>query len=143
MEYERHESCGVILFRTVGSDRLFLTLRYTRGHFEFPKGHIEKTDKDLHDTALRELREETGITKVEIIPGFHEKIRYKFHDENKVIDKSVDFFLASTIEENVVISDEHTDYKWLVYEDAVKQVTFKNSKELLFRANEFLNQASK
>jgi 8-oxo-dGTP pyrophosphatase MutT (NUDIX family) len=42
----------------------------SKGNLSYPKGKIEKTDKSDFDCAVRELQEETGITKdmVNIVP---------------------------------------------------------------------------
>ncbi len=38
---------------------------------------------------------------------------------------------------------EHTSYKWFNYEDALKILTFKNSKDILKKANNFLIEREK
>ena len=38
----------------------------------------------------------------------------------------------------IIISWEHQDYKWLAYQEALELVTFKNGKELLKKANDFI-----
>jgi hypothetical protein len=48
--------------------------------------------------------------------------------------------LAETKEKNVQISFEHIGYEWLPYEEAIKRLTFQNAKEILQKANEFLNK---
>ena len=52
--------------------------------------------------------------------------------------KLVSFYLAETKTKEVTISWEHQDYKWLEYDEALKLVTFKNAKELLKKANDFV-----
>ena len=39
------------------------------GHYSMPKGHVEKTDGGLRQTAIREIKEETGLD-AKIIDGF-------------------------------------------------------------------------
>ena len=38
-----------------------IIIRSTSGNYGFPKGHIEKEDKSILDTAIRETKEEIGI----------------------------------------------------------------------------------
>ena len=45
------------------------------GHWGFVKGHVEDNETEK-ETALRELKEETGLSKVEFIEGFKEKTHY-------------------------------------------------------------------
>ncbi|MBS3157989.1 NUDIX domain-containing protein [Candidatus Woesearchaeota archaeon] len=141
---KKEKSCGVILFRTnkKTNSRFYLILHYAEHHWDYPKGHVEEGEIE-EQTFRRELEEETGITEIKIIHGFREKIEYSFEHKNKQISKEVIFFLAETEEEKVRLSDEHTGFKWLKYEDALDQVTFKNAKNLLEKAEAFLNCSEK
>jgi len=68
---EEH-SFGIILFR---EPRSYLLLRYIGGHWDFIKGHQEPGEPGI-DTARRECKEETGITELQFLAGFEEKIDY-------------------------------------------------------------------
>jgi 8-oxo-dGTP pyrophosphatase MutT (NUDIX family) len=111
--------------------------RGDKTHWGFPKGRVEKGES-LEDTAKREIKEETGIEETEILEGFKETIKYFFRWEGKNIMKFATFLLAKTENEVVKISWEHEGYKWLEYKDALNQLTFDNSKEILKKANDFL-----
>jgi len=140
-------SAGAIIFRKEDSHIYYLLLHYTSGHWEFPKGHIEKGENEI-ETVKREIEEETGLKNIKIIEGFKEYIKYFFRntynlegEEKKKapwVFKIVTFYLAQTQEKEIKISEEHLDYKWLPYEQALKKVTFKNSKEILKKVNEFV-----
>lgn len=131
------KSCGIVLFRTERHKNLFLLLHYPGGHFDFPKGHMEKGETE-HQTAIRELEEETGIKDVKFIEGFREPISYTYRRGKKLSNKLVVFFLAQTIAKDVSISHEHQDFIWLSYEEALEKVTFDNARNLLIKSNEFL-----
>lgn len=110
------------------------------GHWEFAKGHIEEGE-DYETTVKREVEEETGLKDIEIIPGFKEHIKYFFKEYNKEkkwIFKLVTFFVAKTHTKEIKLSAEHIGFAWLPLEEAVKKTTYKNSKELLKRANKFI-----
>ncbi len=115
----------------------YLLLHHELGHWDFPKGWIERREK-LEETAKREIGEETGIKDIEFIPGFKEHIKYFFKWEGKNIFKIVTFFLAETKAQDVVLSFEHIGYKWLPYEEALKQLTHKDVKEVLKKAHQFI-----
>ncbi|MBD3330226.1 NUDIX domain-containing protein [Candidatus Peregrinibacteria bacterium] len=136
LDYQE-KSCGIILFREE-DEKKFLILHYPGGHFDFPKGHIEDHDNSEHDTALRELKEETGIENIEFIDGYREEISYKPHKDNDNI-KLVVFFLGKTSQKHVTVSHEHLDHYWLPYDSAYNKVTFDNAKNLLKKAKEFLD----
>jgi len=130
------KSAGIVLFRNISNKNEFLLLNYPQGHWDFIKGKVEQNETP-HETALRETKEETGISNIEFIDGFEESIEYDFRFKNKDIHKKVIFFLAKTSEKKIKLSHEHNDYLWLGYNDALKKTTFKNAKNVLLKANEF------
>ena len=131
-------SAGIVLFRNNSDKNEFLLLNYPQGHWDFVKGKIEQNET-LHEAAIRETREETGITNIEFIDGFEESVEYDFRFKKENIHKKVIFFLAKTDEKNIKLSHEHNDYLWLEYSDALKKTTFENAKNVLTKANEFLS----
>ena len=54
------------------------------------KGKIEQNETP-QETALRETREETGISNIEFIDGFEESVAYDFRFKNEDIHKKVVF----------------------------------------------------
>ena len=135
------KSAGIVLFRNDASKNEFLLLNYPQGHWDFVKGKVEQNETP-HETALRETKEETGITNIEFIDGFEESVEYDFRFKKEDIHKKVIFFLAKTDEKNIKISHEHNDYIWLEYDNALKKTTFENAKDVLTKANEFLSNTN-
>ncbi len=130
-------SAGAIIFRKEKDSRKYLLLHYEEGHWDFAKGHIEKGE-DENTTVRREVEEETGITQIEFIEGFKEKISYYFRANGQLVYKEVFFYLCETSEEKVVLSNEHIGYEWMEYDPAMKKLTYKNAKEILKKADKFL-----
>ena len=135
------KSAGIVLFRNDSDKNEFLLLNYPQGHWDFVKGKVEQGETP-HETALRETKEETGITNIEFIDGFEESVEYDFRFKKEDIHKKVIFFLAKTNEKNIKLSHEHNDYLWLEYNDALKKTTFENAKNVLTKANKFLSSTS-
>lgn len=136
MTFER--SAGVVVYILGPSGREYLLLDYGR-YWDFPKGHLEEGEDD-QTAALRELAEETGIVDAVLDPQFKHEIHYTFRGrKGNLIDKSVAFFLGQTQTRNVTISDEHVAYAFVPYEDAIRQVTYKNARQLLQKAEERLS----
>jgi 8-oxo-dGTP pyrophosphatase MutT (NUDIX family) len=135
MKEER--SAGIIVFREKSNKNEFLLLNYPGGHWDFVKGRIENGET-AHQTAIRETKEETGISKLQFIDGFEEKIEYNFQFEGNLVHKEVVFFLAKTETDQVKVSFEHLDYVWLDYNSALEKITYQNSKNLLIKANKLL-----
>ena len=131
------KSAGIVLFHKTSDENEFLLLNYPQGHWDFVKGKMEAKETP-HETAKREMGEETGISKFQLIDGFEECIRYNFRFKNEVINKKVVFFLAKTDVKKISLSHEHNDYVWLRYNDALKKITFRNAKNVLLKANRFL-----
>ena len=132
------KSAGIVLFRNDSNKNEFLLLNYPQGHWDFIKGKVEENET-THETAIRETKEETGISNIEFIDGFEEWVEYDFKFKKEDIHKKVIFFLAKTDEKNIHLSHEHNDYIWLEYNDALKKTTFENAKNVLSKANEFLS----
>ena len=130
MQETSERSAGIVLFREDDSKKMFLLLHYPSGHWDFVKGRIEKNEQE-RQAALRETKEETGITDVEFIDGFEEKIHYAYQYDGKLVRKEVVFFLGRTKTSTIVLSDEHLDHVWLEYDDAYSKTTYQNAKGLL------------
>lgn len=133
MQETTERSSGIVLFREDDNKKLFLLLHYPSGHWDFVKGRIEKNEQ-LKEAALRESKEETGITDIEFIDGFEEKIQYTYQYDGKRVRKEVVFFLAKTKTKDVTLSDEHLDHVWLEYDDAFSKTTYQNAKDLLSKS---------
>jgi 8-oxo-dGTP pyrophosphatase MutT (NUDIX family) len=137
------KSCGAIIYLKNGSERLYLLLKYTSGHWDFVKGNIE-TDEAERETVVRELREETGIIDASFVGNFREKIEYFYRRrQGEDVHKEVFFYIMETCTENITLSFEHVDSIWLNYTQAIEKLTFKNAKDLLKKANLFLNKLEK
>lgn len=64
------------------------------GHWDFPKGGIQETDKDLEAAVLRELKEETGSVQYRIIKRYTEKVSFMFPEGHKYDKQETDMFLV-------------------------------------------------
>jgi len=130
-------SIGAVIYNK--SIKKYLILQYGAGHWDFVKGKREKGESDL-ETVRREAEEETGLIDLEFLDGYKEKITYKFKSNNEVINKEVIFYFALSKEKEIKLSYEHTDFVWLSIEKAALKVTHKNAKQLLEKANTFLEE---
>lgn len=132
-------SAGIVLFRKEDSKNLFLLLHYPSGHWDFVKGKMEEGET-THQTAVRETKEETGITDVNFVDGFEEWIEYNFQYQKELVHKKVVFFLAETTTKEVNISHEHLDFTWMDYNTAMEKTTFDNAKTVLTKAQMLLSK---
>ena len=134
---QKETSAGIILYNDKHDEREFLVLQYPGGHWDFVKGKMEEFE-ETKQTAIRETKEETGITDIEFIDGFKEEISYTFFIKHKQIDKKVIFYLAKTNSTQIQISDEHLNFVWLNFKDAINKITYQNAKIILTKANNLL-----
>ncbi|MBU1135987.1 MAG: NUDIX domain-containing protein [Nanoarchaeota archaeon] len=139
MKYE--ESAGVVIYCIDNEQTKFLLLKYP-SYWGFSKGLIEEGESEK-ETALRELEEETGIPNVEIIPNFEFRQNWFFKHQGNIIRKSAVYFLSKVENkfiDKIKLSPEHTDFKWLNFDNAIKKIEIKQNKEMLKKAYDFLKE---
>lgn len=130
-------SAGAIVFYREGDKIEFLLLKY-KNYWGFPKGLVEKGES-LIQTALREIKEETGLD-VELLPLFKEEVEFFFRWEGKMKKKKVIYFLGEAKKKDVKISSEHYGYKWLSFKDAWDLVKIKSHRKILDKAKDYLER---
>ena len=106
------KSCGVLPYRILNGQREFLLVFETFSQcWSLPKGHIEAGETDAQ-TALRELKEETGLT-AKLDTSRSAVIEYPI---SNVARKQVVFFLGK-VQGNLRIKGGEIDtYKWVTTE---------------------------
>jgi len=110
----------------------FLLLRNKRGFWGFPQGHKERGENDIQ-TLQREVQEETGIVNLEI-HQYIGKIQYKyFRADGLRSEKEVKFYFATTTTREVIISNEHEDFKWTNYLDALSILDHRQLKSIILK----------
>lgn len=139
---QQEKSFGAAVFHKKGKEILYLLLHYPglsgKDFWDMPKGQSE--GQETPEQAMRrELKEETGITKFDLVQGFSEKITYFFKQNNELIKKEVTLFLVSSHKLKVKTSEEHLGYEWCTIEEAKKKMKFKNSRDVLLKAHEHLS----
>jgi bis(5'-nucleosidyl)-tetraphosphatase len=131
-------SAGAVVFSIKYSGNVFfLLLRYSAGHWDFPKGNIEDGEDEVQ-AACREIREETGIENVIFLDGFNKKVEYNYRRHRNVIHKEVVFFLAKTDSQRVILSNEHIAYSWTDFDSALAKLTYMTAKDILVKAQDYL-----
>ena len=125
---------GVVIYYLDQAEPYFLLIRSRRDRsWGFPKGHLMEGE-DLLSGAMRELWEETGIRQVSLVPGFTEHVTYRVNRAGRFRQKTVTYFLGQVETAVVRLSEEHSEHRWAVVEDARKILTFENLRALVTRA---------
>jgi 8-oxo-dGTP pyrophosphatase MutT (NUDIX family) len=135
-------SIGVVVFYNGKEGVEYLLLKHKQGHWSFSKGHPDEGEETL-ETALRELREETGIRELILLnkePLLKEK--YKFiNKKRKHVLKNVEYFIGEVKNKTVHVDGmEILDCKWCSYQTGINTITFKESKNILNEANKIIHK---
>lgn len=131
---KQEKSCGAVIFRDYDSQRRYLTLHSTQGHWTLCKGHVEGNETE-HETAVREIMEETGLS-VEFVDGFRQVITYS-PKPGRI--KDVVFFLARA--EGGAVScqpEEVAEAAFLPFGETMAKLTHPSDRETLAAADAFL-----
>lgn len=129
MSYEK--SCGAVVFRKYhGNIELLLIKHVVGGHWSFPKGHVEPGETK-EQTALREIKEETGID-VELNTSFREVVSYS---PKRDTTKDVIYFLGKAKTFQYTPQEEEiAQIKWVEINLAHSILTYDNDKQLVNKA---------
>ena len=102
-------------------------------------GGVEELDKNLKSAAVRELFEELGITAAEenILGPFHE---FEFQTDRKGYEGTIAHEYCYAFEilspYNFQLSEEHNEFRWLPFEEAIRLVDFENPKIVMRKVKE-------
>ncbi|HAL25091.1 TPA: hypothetical protein DDZ49_00480 [Candidatus Wolfebacteria bacterium] len=142
----REISAGIIAYRTTAEGPRFLILYHGHNYWNFPKGKIESEEKSFQ-TAVREVREETGLTRNDL--RFNENFKtsenFTFWRNKEKIYKTIVFYLAETAQQRIKLPEQtdaqgekHEGYGWFTYKEALKVLTKEDSQRVLKQAYNFL-----
>ena len=134
----RHEkSCGAVVYCLEGNGIRYLLVRSISGVWGFPKGHMEGNEKE-HETALREIREETGL-KVCFVDGFRLEDHYQLNKKNAL--KTVVYYLAFYENQKPQLPDhEIMELRAVDYKEAQELLQFDSLRTILREADAFIRK---
>ena len=123
MKYEK--SCGAVIFK----DNQVLLIKSVKGHWSFPKGHVEGDETEL-ETAHREILEETNL-KVIINQEKRVVISYSPYPGTT---KDVVYFYA-TYKDGIINRQvaEVDDIGWYDITEALDIITYEMEKNVLIK----------
>ncbi len=122
---ERGDEIEFLLIKRSNDDKLY------PGMWQMVTGSIDENEKAF-ETARREIKEETGLNplKLWVVPNVN-----SFYDPNKDAIIFIPVFAAVVnATSEVIISNEHSEYKWVSKDAAKKMIAWvgqRNSIEII------------
>ena len=118
------------VFRKIQNGYKFLMLKRAKTKiyehlWQGVAGKIEKGET-AWQAAVRELKEETGLTPKRMFIADHVST---FYEENGDLINLVPVFGIETETKRITLSSEHSEYKWMDFEDAERTLAWNGQKK--------------
>ena len=125
------------IYRNTAAGLVYLMLKRSPGKYyehlwQGVAGKIEKGETAVQ-TIIRELHEETGMKPKKMFAADHIA---SFYDARKDRILMVTIFGIEVENSKVHLSEEHSEYKWVSFEEALALLTWKGQKEGLRTVHE-------
>ncbi len=126
---KKSHSAGGIVLNSKGE---ILVVNQNRDSWSLPKGHIDPGETPLQ-AAAREIEEESGVSKIELVRELGTYERYKIgldgKDDTSEL-KILTFFLFRTAQTRLKPIDPHNpEARWVKKEEVAKLLTHPKDKE--------------
>ncbi len=139
---EKRESSGGVIYR-LSKDVIEVALVVLTGRKSWclPKGIIDKGE-DPPTAAIREVREETGLSGEMINKLGYISYWYYLNNNMVKVHKTVHFYLLKFISGNTGDHDhEVEESRWFPISEAIKELSYKNERDIMLRAKGMIEKA--
>lgn len=134
----------VFLYKKVNNDYLYCIFLRKSNVWQGISGGVEDNES-LIDTVKREVLDETGnvisniieLSSITSIPVVDIVGDFKFGDDVYVIPE---YSFGAECSGDIVLSSEHKDYKWMLYDEAINCLEYDSNKTALWELNERLSR---
>ncbi len=135
---KRQFSAGGVVYKKEGNKTLWLLIQpKDTSRWQFPKGWIEEGET-TQGTALREIKEETGIIG-EIIEKIDSSSWWFVEDGEKVF-KTTTYFLVKAKRDTGQFDEKEIERAiWFSFDEAKEKLTFDSTKKILEQAKKILD----
>jgi len=132
------KSCGAVVFTREDGQIKYVIIQSTEGFFGFPKGHMESGESE-HETALREIKEETGLNVV-LLDGFRTTDEHPHVRPGcPTVLKQMVYFLAEFHDQTLRAQEtEVSSIQLMRFDEALNSFQFESSRRILREAHTHL-----
>ncbi len=127
-------SCGAVLYRMTHGEPMYVLVKAR--HFGFPKGHVENDETD-EQTALREIKEETGVS-ARLDSRFRREVTYMLPGHKRICKKVVLFVAEFDEHEDPHACSEIKKVVMEPYAKAMQLVSHESLKNVLEEAHSYI-----
>ena len=141
---------GVIIFKKKKDKHLFLILKRVPdkgGFWQYVSGGVEKYDKTILDAAYREVKEEAGISREDIVKVYENVFYFEINKHyltGETTDIKKEYVLGFEVKADVNVDisknhcNEHDDFRWVLFNDALDLLYWQENKEGFMKLKERL-----
>ena len=130
-------SCGAVVFTRTERGIRYVIVESLEGIHGFPKGHAEPGETE-RETALREIREETGL-EVRLLEGFRAEDEYALPKKPGTVKRVVYFLGECNSRRPEPQRSELLSVKLLSFDEAAAVLEYESSRRILREADKFLH----
>ena len=134
-EVVREPTAGGVIFRKgKKGDVEILLIQDAKNRWTIPKGHIEEGET-AKETAEREIREETGLEKMQVM-NWLGKIHFRYRRANSLVLMTTEIFLvaAKGDTDDVRPEDWMNGIKWFPATEALDKIEYEDIGKLILLA---------
>lgn len=126
------------MVRIIGGEPHVLVIRDPYQNWGLPKGHL-KQGEGSGDAAVREVREETGLTDV-VLGQELATIDWYFRAEGRLVHKFCAFYLMTSEEGEAMpeLGEGITECAWLPLSEAAARISYDNARDVVTVARDIL-----